>query len=814
MIRARERSLVFIAVVVFCALAARLVGQNPSPQELYRQLNSVGLDPSQVYVVRDAYIQRGEIHISLDNGVIAFTKPVEGRITGAFFSGEGEVLLMPPDRVERISMALFTGSAILEEKFTTAYFRFNDDVRAELASNLQLAEDPESFISRWDATAQGLAQTEALRLLESYLSVPDPADKLGDHLLRARLGGTRKGTVDVFYDTRLYEQIGVGQMTYKDGASYYDIWTSFPTRRARELSPQPAGVFDRIHIGNYRIKSEVKPPTDLEAQATLNFEVVRGGDRVVIFELSRFLKVSSVTANGSPVEFLQNEALEGTALARRGDDLVAVVFPQALARGQKLEMQFVYAGSVLSDAGGGLMYVGARGAWYPHRSLGMASYDLEFRYPTDWTLVATGKRVSQQTAGNMEVSHWVSERPIPLAGFNLGQYTQSLAKAGSVTVASYAARAMEDAFPKPKTLVILRSTPVPGNRVAEVTPNPLNPSSNSERVAEESARTIEFFSKRFGPFPYSSLVLSQMPGSTSQGWPGLVFLSSWVYLSQDQRKQAKLSQFDSVLYSEVVPAHEIAHQWWGDLVLWNTYRDQWISEALANYSALLTMEKDHPEDVREILEKYRHDLLEKDREGNLMADAGPVSLGIRLSSSRFPRGFDGISYGRGTWLFHMLRNLVRDPGARKTRGDASDEPFLQVLHNIVERYGGRELTGRDLQKAFEEVLPQSSWYEGHKSLDWFFDHWVNDIAVPRLELDNVKFVRKGGTAVVTGQLLQKDAPSDLVTCVPIYAAIPGRPPMFVGRVFADGEETSFRFTVSAAARKLLVDPEQTILTRP
>ena len=605
-------------------------------------------------------------------------------------------------------------------------------------------------------------------------------------------------------------------MTYKDGVGYYDIWTSFMTRRARELAPR--GFPDFVRITDYRINSEIKPPTELESQATLNVAVARGGERVVAFELSRYLKVSSVIANGKPVEFLQNEALEGTALARRGDDLVAVVFPQPLVAGQKIELQFAYAGSVLSEAGGGLMYVGARGAWYPHRSLAMASFDMQFRYPTDWTLVATGKRVSQDTAGGVQVSHWVSERPIPLAGFNLGQYTQSVAKAGAVTVASYAGRGMENSFPKPKPMVIIRTTPLRDSRVDMDSPAPLNPASNLDHVAEESAKTIEFFSKRFGPFPYSSLALSQMPGSVSQGWPGLVFLSSWVYLTPEQRAQAKLNRFDSVLYSNVVPAHEIAHQWWGDLILWNSYRDQWIVEALANYSALLMLEKDNPAEFREILERYRRDLLEKDRGGNMVADAGPVSLGIRLSSSRFPKGFDAISYGRGTWLFHMLRNLVNDPrpgAARKpSRGDGTDEPFVQVLRTLAERYAGRDLTTRDLQKAFEEVLPESAWFEGHKSLDWFFDHWVNDVAVPSLDLEDVKFARKGGANVVTGKLVQKDAPPDLVTCVPIYASVPGRPPMFVARVFADGEETSFRLTVSPAARKLLLDPERTLLTRP
>ena len=81
----------------------------------------------------------------------------------------------------------------------------------------------------------------------------------------------------------------------------------------------------------------------------------RGGQRIEFFELSRYLKLTDAEADGKAIEFLQNEAIEGSALARRGNDVMAVVFPEALRRGQKLRMKFTYAGNVLSDAGGGLV---------------------------------------------------------------------------------------------------------------------------------------------------------------------------------------------------------------------------------------------------------------------------------------------------------------------------------------------------------------------------------------------------------------------------------------------------------------------------
>ena len=63
-----------------------------------------------------------------------------------------------------------------------------------------------------------------------------------------------------------------------------------------------------------------------------------------------------------------------------------------------------------------------------------------------------------------------------------------------------------------------------------------------------------------------------------------------------------------------------------------------------------------------------------------------------------------------------------------------------------------------------------------------------------------------------GTILQKDAPKELITSVPIYAAMPGDRRVFLGRIFADGPESSFRLTSPRGIKRLLIDPEQTVLT--
>jgi hypothetical protein len=815
-----------------------------SAENLYLQLRNVGLDQRRVYRLRDVSIDRAAFHITLNDGTIAFTQDVAGRVTGAFFEGDGEILLSPPNQYERASMALFTEGAILEERFVSAYFRFNDDTFAELRPSLVQVDYADAFLSQWNETARNLAMGDALRLLMTFSRflpvVGQPADgnampvkpeNDNDRFLHVRLQGLRLGLFDLYFDSESAEQVWAGQLKTVDDVSYYDVWTSFSSGAANRgteavnTTVGEGGQSDSIGISQYSIRTEIKPPTQIDAEAVLQMEVREGGERAVLFELSRALQIKQVEADGHPIDFIHNPAIEGTQLARQGNDLVAIVFPQPLHAGQRVELRFVYGGEVLSAAGAGLLYVGARGTWYPNRGLAMSNFDLEFRYPAGWTLVATGKRTEAKPGGPVpptgeQVSRWVSERPIPLAGFDLGKYERVVAHAGDVTVETYATAGMERGFPTPAMENVIKDPPV--SRVPRMPPIvvPLvpSPARNAQAVATASAHAVDFFSRRYGPFPYADLKVAQLPGGISQGWPGLIFLSSRSFLTAEEKSELHLTPVEKTLVSQVI-SHETAHQWWGDLVLWSGYRDQWIVEALANYSSLMVLESEDPAQFRAVMAKLRDDLLQKNKAGVRLMEDGPVTLGTRLSCSQFPNGYEAISYGRGTWLFHMLRFMMRDAertGGTRARGNGKagqpDEPFVRVLRRIRERYQGKPITTRELLQAFEEELPPSLWFERRKSLDWFYEGWVNGTAIPRFEVHGVKYSDSAGSTTISGVIHQKDAPDSLVTSVPLYASAGGKL-VLLGRVFADGPETPFHLLAAPGTRKVVLDPDQTLLAR-
>ena len=808
---------------------------------LYSRIRSVGLDPQRVYHVRDASIDRPNLHLDFDDGTLAFTEDICGRITGAFFEGEGEIRLRPPNRVERGSLALFTGMAILEEQFTSGYLRFNDDTAAVLRRFLTPATDGAEFSKEWSDTSRSLGEFDALRLLLDFSHfLPVPGGNEGGselarkfpRLLHAHLLGKKLGAFEVFWDAMNAEPLWAGQPRVKDGILFFDIWTSFAPGGASSATILP--LAGDASITDYRIRASVQPPTMLRASTEMHARIRNGGERTLLFELSRYLKIDVVEADGRAVDFIQNPAIEGTQLQRKGNDLVALVFPAPLVAGRELTLRFTYAGEVLSEAGNGLLYVGERGTWYPNFGLSPAQFEMEFHYPADWTLLATGKRVSRaggadpdaEHAATEKVSRWTSERPIPVAGFNLGKYVRAEAKAGNILVEAYGTKGVEKLFPKAQAQVIQEPTfpvaPTPGSRSLPmvVIPSPPSPAHDVQAVADRAAKAIESFSQWFGPYPYGSLALTQMPGNLSQGWPGLVFLSSFAFLSPQEQTDLRLDPVMRALDSQVL-VHETAHQWWGDLVLWKSYRDQWLSEGLANYASLLMLEQQNPAQFRLVLEKYRRDLLSMNKDGERLRDAGPVTLGQRLESSHFPGGYEAISYERGTWLFHMLRSMLRDSmlrdseaASRSPKGRAnSEEPFFRALRKIRERYAGKSISTQELVQVFEEELPRPLWYENRHKLDWFLEGWIEGTAIPELRTREIRITEKNGVTTVTGLIVQKDVPEDLVTAVPVYATTAENALVFLGEVLADGAETGFRLTAPSSVRKIVLDPKQTVLTK-
>jgi len=131
-------------------------------------------------------------------------------------------------------------------------------------------------------------------------------------------------------------------------------------------------------------------------------------------------------------------------------------------------------------------------------------------------------------------------------------------------------------------------------------------------------------------------------------------------------------------------------------------------------------------------------------------------------------------YGKGAWVFHMLRVMLQAPASKNP-----DERFIGVLHSLMESHRYRALSTEDLQKAVERVMTPAMDLEGGRSMDWFFEQFVRSTGVTAYELEYT--VRPGPKGfLVRGTLIQKNVPDDFVLSVPIYEQAQGAKPVLFG----------------------------------
>src|SRR5882762_9474765 len=539
---------------LLCLLATRVFAAGKSAREAYDQLNALRVDAATLYEV-DATnrieLRRGDVQLSLEQGKLAFLQLFEGRLTGVVFLGRGHILAAPRDPVEKQQMAHFLGAPVLDQDFTSACMRFTDDTAPELLRQLRAAgisPQPDSaFATRWDPLLAKLNPNQALRVLFDSLSqTPKP-------YFYGAIDGAATGPFDVVLD-----------------ALRYTIDTS-------------------ILVSN-----------SLEAKTEVRFRAEIGGERLLSLQLSHLLNVDDVTdEHGEALTYFQNEGMTLRERSTHGNDFLYVVLPSAPARGAELSLRFRYRGNVIEDAGNGVLYVGARESWYPHFGDGadFADYDLTMYWPRRLRLVATGAKLDEREDGDSRVGHWRAEKPASVAGFNLGDYAFASLAAEGHSVEVYANRGLEQAlnnrlgassFDMPRRPAPFSAEGQAGGNLMQPFPiAPPSPADALKQLGRDIDSSIRFYEKLSGPFPFQKLGVSQIPGAFGQGWPGLLYISTFSFLPPAAQQRAGLSERGQEHFTELVPFHEVAHQWWGNLVGWSVYRDQWIDEALANYLALL-----------------------------------------------------------------------------------------------------------------------------------------------------------------------------------------------------------------------------------
>jgi hypothetical protein len=770
------------------------------------------VDPDQVYVLRHAQLIRDCAKIFFNRGYIGFFTKAAGEITGAVYVGEGEILLIPPTRTEKESLARFIHSPILEEQFTMAILRFTDQTARELIAVGERPEpdDPErppGFPQQWNSSPRILALEDSPRIFE---------DLLGDSTLpyfHARLEGKSLKGFDLVDDERSPEAMSVVATRRNGDELFADRWCAFPSKTsAARFALREPGTVKALA---YDIDTHLEPDNSMKEHAELLLESLSNSDRVLTFDFSRLLKVSKVLdERGESLAAYAYPLQEDVEAGDKSKGWIQVVLAAPHPMGERFRLHFDYQGNVITDVGNHVLYVGERGGWYPNLGLGSpALFDLKFDYPENLTLVATGARIEKTTANARTHSRWGSDGVFRIAGFNLGPYHSVERRIGKTTVEVYATREAEAAleerhtrrlvphfvppapFPSPQRTTTLAISP-------EMVP-PLAPAALLQSVAEGAGQALQYFENLFGPFPYSRLAISQIPGDFGQGWPELVYLPTLSFLRKSERYELGFPEKTEDLLSHGMVAHEIAHQWWGNLLGWKTYHDQWLSEGLATYAAALDLarQKDGDRRFHQLLRSYKSDLLSKDKSGTINEASGPIWLGQRLSNSLTPNGYDTIVYKKACWVLHMLRGVMRNPST------GSDEQFFRLLRDFVATYQRKDVSTEDFVRHAEKYMTRASDLEHNRRLDWFFKEWVYETGVPTYALEsNVKQLSPK-KFLVQGTITQSGVPSDFEMLVPVVADVGKDKKATLGSVPVSEDGGRFKFTTTEKPKRLAIDED-------
>jgi aminopeptidase N len=437
---------------------------------------------------------------------------------------------------------------------------------------------------------------------------------------------------------------------------------AFPGTRPRFA---PDRVVDIQHIA---LVLDVDPEKrTVSGTATLRAMVIAPNTKIVELDAVE-LSIESVTAGGKPAAF------------RYDGKRLRVELPTTLATGAELTLAVEYKGAPRR----GLYFIGPDEG-YPHKPLQVwtqgqdedsrywfpcfdapsekATSEVKVSVPANLFALSNGTLVSDTTAGGKRTLHWRLDVPHScyLVTLAVGDFGTVETKWRDTPVVYYVERGRE---------------------------------AEAERTLARTPQMLELFSQKFGvTYPYPRYAQ--------------VFVADFIFGGMENTSATTLT--DTVLMDEraaidydidALVAHELAHQWFGDLVTCRDWGEGWLNEGFATYSEYIWREHHEGRDAADLeLEDWAEQYFGED------ASRYRRTVATKLYDEPIDI-FDHHLYEKGGRILHMLRNVL------------GDDAFYKALAHYLGKHRHGLVESRDLARAVEDATG--------KVLDWFFSQWVID----------------------------------------------------------------------------------------
>jgi len=662
------------AVLLSFCLLPRTAGAQAGasdPASLRREIEAAHPDPARAVTLKSVKLNAGLARLTLEDGVLLPVTAVGGKTVELVFLGKGRIAIEPPDAVEAGQLDLFTGAPKLDEELTEMVLVLGLDAavdtilkkpRAE-PLDAALARRAEEVYTKWKGSPERkllnidgavLKDVAGDTSSQGFFAAWFKGTELGEFLYLVEPGSQEQVTLGHFVPLeatekekrKILRQLGREQRRGRligvelEDLGQWDTWLS-ASLQGKDGSAVPGRA--AFEPQKYTLEISIaEKDLRLSGRARLDLKPAVRGSRAVDLTLNSDLEVRRVT-DGSRSELFFH---------RQGRDLT-VLLPRAPADEETVSLTVEYSGSLVEKQSGRFALLDTL-EWYPHAGTAdRAPYDVTFRWPRRLDLVSCGRRVEGgEGSDGLRWERRVLDIPTAGFAFEIGRYRVETTRAGHVDIR-------------------LAFDPDVSGMGKEA----------RQEIAKTVGDSLVYFEELFGPYPLDELTVVTVPRDFSQAMLGFVTLSSVMMADL-----GVWNLFFGLEDRRTVIAHEVAHQWWGHMVGWESYRDQWISEAMANYASLLYGRNKLDKKDRFGLgptSGWQETLTDTTEDGRAIESLGPVVLGTRLFSSRSGNAYQAIVYHKGAVLLDMLSKSL------------GEENFPKVLRQVVKVSANRAISTED-----------------------------------------------------------------------------------------------------------------------
>jgi hypothetical protein len=682
-------------------------------------------------------------------GDFYFASPIDGRITGAVFIGDGTFHADVPDLpFEKEYLKRFIDAEVVDSDFRTAVLRFSDDTLATIGkgmdANAAAPNDAQKLATELDTRL--LKETGAnisARMMISLANKETP----GFFLAQLDKGRRNRFTYVVDPQARLLGSgfdLNAGEkvllFAYAPYAYTNDLWiTAYSEEDIKNKKVRYSDEFDLVSPLLYTMEIDVREARRiLKTKMRIDFQslvdnltaipmnVNEGLSEYDNKRVTEAMRVTSAKQDGKDIPFIQEDYETG----------LTFVLPRAVKQGETFSVELSLEGDFISNQRllENNYYPQFNRTWYPtHGYLKRAKYDLIFRHKKMDRVSSIGTLVREAEwpdSKDDRLTEFKMDTPVAFATFAAGRfehYSEKFSAIGEMPIEVYSVSGAVGAM-------------------------------KEKSIAAYLGNALAYFSNCFGPYPFNDFRGAIHPVGSGQGFPTLMLIPSTK--GADEANRTTYSIIGQV----------VSRQWWGNSVAWRSYRDQWLSDGFAEYSGMLFIgAKQNLKSERDYIKEARFTMegIASGDKGNLgkVAESGPMIFGSRLDTRMTKNASQILTTTKGALVLRMLHFLFTDLSLK----DQKDRPFFNMLTEFAKRYQGKAASTEDFMDIAGEQFARTALAQrfGLTNLDWFFHQWVFEAKYPSYRLEYGIEDGAGGQSTMTLNVIQENAGPDWFMPLPV-----------------------------------------------